>query len=310
MKELSQQLVHKDCFGLPLANGLQWQLMAMDESVAPWVKNLAAVMNLSASKINGSPKFMFVHEDWVYGEGLSRQAVTSTMDYLLPLPRHGWQEQYLGIVRFLRHPEFRDIICGVRGQLAWALQVIQMWTALTPVFEAVQDSGGLVFHAALAELNGSGALIVGPSGAGKSTCSRRLPPPWRSLSDDEVLIVRDSRGQYHAHPFPTWQELIRGNRNRSWDVQHHVRLTAIFFLTRSGIDQVHPISSGKSALWIYQSIQQTRERNDFSLTRAEEKAFSLKLFENACAIANSVPCFTLGATLAGSFWERMERVLR
>src|SRR5208283_5733758 len=107
--------------------------------------------------------------------------------------------------------------------------IIQMWTALSPIFDAVQDSGGLLFHAALAELNGSGVLIVGPSGAGKSTCSRRLSVPWRSLCDDEVLVVRDDRGRYYAHPFPTWQELIHGNSDSSWDVQKYVQVEAIFF---------------------------------------------------------------------------------
>ncbi len=309
MNELPSRLARKDEFSLRLANDLQWQLMAIDESVAPWLRKLAAVTNLSVSEANGSPKFIFVHEDRVPGEGLSQQSVIELMDHALHLPRQGWKEQYLGIVRFLRHPESQDMICGVRGELAWETQVIQMWTTLTPVFDAVQDSGGLLFHAALAELNGSGALIVGPSGAGKSTCSRRLPVPWRSLSDDEALIVPDSRGQYHAHPFPTWQELIRGNKDRSWDVQQHSRLRAIFFLSRSGVDEVHPISHGQAALWIYKSIQQTRERNDFSLTRGEEKVLSLKLFENACALAKSVPCFTLSVTLSGPFWEEIQRVL-
>lgn len=184
-----------------------------------------------------------------------------------------------------------------------------MWTALNPVFDAVQDSGGLLFDSALAELNSAGVLIIGPSGAGKSTCSRRLTTPWRSLCDDEVLIVRDNRGQYHAHPFPTWQELIYGNRDSSWDVLRHVRLKAIFFLNRSGVDEVRPITPVTAAVWIYRSIQQTRERQDFSLTLGEKKTLKLKLFENSCAVAECVPCFTLGVTLSGHFWEEIEKIL-
>ncbi len=134
------------------------------------------------------------------------------MDDASDLPMRGWKEQRLGIVRFLNTLNPRTLFVELLEISAWDIQVIQMWTALSPVFDAAQDSGGLLFHAALAELNGSGVLIIGPSGAGKSTCSRRLPVPWRSLCDDEVLIVRDSPGQYHAHPFPTWQELIRGDQ--------------------------------------------------------------------------------------------------
>jgi SynChlorMet cassette protein ScmC len=308
MNELSQRIAHKSCFDLRLTNGIEWRLIACDASVAPWVRKLASVLHLHVSHTNGFPSIMFFREKNSSGPP-SLQSLTRIMDDASDLPMRGWKEQRLGIVRFLRHPESQDIICGVTGDLAWDIQVIQMWTALSPVFDAAQDSGGLLFHAALAELNGSGALIIGPSGAGKSTCSRRLPVPWRSLCDDEVLIVRDSPGQYHAHPFPTWQELIRGDRNRSWEVQEHVRLKAIFFLKRSDMDEVHPISHAQAALWIYKSIQQTRERNDFSLTKAEEKALSLKLFGNACALAGSVPCFILDVTLSGRFWEEMQNVL-
>ncbi len=185
-----------------------------------------------------------------------------------------------------------------------------MWTALSPIFDAVQDSGGLLFHAALAELNGSGVLIIGPSGSGKSTCSRRLSLPWRSLCDDEVLVIRDDLGHYYAHPFPTWQELIHGNRNSSWDVQKYVQVEAIFFLNRSLMDAATPVTTRKAAQWIYKSIQQMSERHDFSLTKAEERVISLKLFGNACTLATTVPGFTLQITPSGPFWEKMRQVLR
>ncbi|MGO9116669.1 MAG: SynChlorMet cassette protein ScmC [Desulfomonilaceae bacterium] len=309
MNELSPKLIHKDCFSLTLVNGLQWQLMALDESVAPWVNKLAAVLNLSVLHNNGSPKFMFVSEESSNYERSSLLSLTRLID-CAPDLSPSWKEQYLGIIRFLRHPDTHDVLCGVRGHRPWEVQIIQMWTALSPIFDAVQDSGGLLFHAALAELNGSGVLIVGPSGAGKSTCSRRLSVPWRSLCDDEVLVVRDDRGRYYAHPFPTWQELIHGNSDSSWDVQKYVQVEAIFFLNRSGIDEVTPVTPRKAALWIYKSIQQMRERHDFSLTKADERDLSLKLFGNACTLATIVPCFTLNVTPCGPFWEKMQNVLR
>jgi SynChlorMet cassette protein ScmC len=309
VNELSPELIHKDCFSLTLVNGLQWQLMALDDCVAPWVDKLAAVLNLSVLHNSGFPKFLFVSEESSNCEGPSLQSLTRLID-CAPDLSPSWNEQYLGIVRFLRRPDIHDVLCEVRGQQPWEIQIIQMWTALSPIIEAVQNSGGLLFHAALAELNGSGVLIIGPSGAGKSTCSRRLSVPWRSLCDDEVLVVRDNRGHYYAHPFPTWQELINANRDSSWDVQKYVQLKAIFFLNRSVIDEVTPVTSRKAALWIYKSIEQMRERHDFSLTKADERDLSLKLFGNACTLATTVPCFTLNVTQRGPFWEKMQNVLR
>jgi SynChlorMet cassette protein ScmC len=309
VKELSPKLIPKDCFSLTLVNGLQWQLVALDDCVAPWVNKLAAVLNLSVLHDNGSPKFMFVSEESSDCEGSSLRSLTRLID-CAPDLSPSWKEQYLGIIRFLRHPDRHDVLCGVRGHQPWEVQIIQMWTALSPIFDAVQNSGGLLFHAALAELNGSGVLIIGPSGAGKSTCSRRLSVPWRSLCDDEVLVVRDDRCHYYAHPFPTWQELIHGNRDSSWDVQKYVQLKAIFFLNRWGIDEVTPVTPRKAALWIYKSLRQMRERHDFSLAKADERDLSLKLFGNACTLATIVPCYTLNVTPCGPFWEKMENVLR
>jgi SynChlorMet cassette protein ScmC len=309
VNELSSKSNHSDCFSLTLVNAIHWQLMALDESVAPWVKKMAAVMNLCVVSDNGSRKLMFFSEENHDSEGSSRLSLARIIDSC-PSLSPDWKEQPLGIIRLLRHPKIHDILCGIRARQSWEIQVIQMWTALSPIFDAVQDSGGLLFHAALAELNGSGVLIIGPSGSGKSTCSRRLSLPWRSLGDDEALVIHDDLGRYYAHPFPTWQELIHGNRNSSWDVQRYVQLAAIFFLNRSGMDKVCPLTTRKAALWIYKSIQQMRERHDFSLTKAEERAISLKLFENACTLATRVPCFTLDVTLSGPFWEKMQEVLR
>ncbi|HTY24999.1 MAG TPA: SynChlorMet cassette protein ScmC [Desulfomonilaceae bacterium] len=309
MKGLSQPPLRESCFGLTLTNLLLWELLAADELVIPWVKHLAAIMNLSFSKIGISPKLIFIHEDPYANGSRFRRSLLHIRHHAPGIPLQGWEEQNLGIVRFWRHPESLDIICAILENRRRDIRVTQMWTALSPIYEAVQNSGGLLFHGGLAELNSSGVLLVGPSGAGKSTCSRRIPPPWRPLCDDEVLVVRDDLNQYHAHPFPTWQELICGDRNRSWDVQQYVPLKALFFLNRSNVDEVRPILPGKAAVWIYKSIQEMRERNDFSVTHDKEKALTFKLFENVCMLAKSVPCFTLGATLTGRFWEEMEKVL-
>jgi SynChlorMet cassette protein ScmC len=100
------------------------------------------------------------------------------------------------------------------------------------VAEAVQARGGLLLHGGLAENQpgGYGAILAGPSGAGKSTASRRLHRPWRSLSDDAVLVVRDRGGAYRAHPWPTRSAFLPWGSGGTWDVGYAVLLKGIFYL--------------------------------------------------------------------------------
>ena len=87
-----------------------------------------------------------------------------------------------------------------------------------------EKNGGLLVHGALAEWNGIGVILAGPGGVGKTTASKRLPRPWRSLSDDNTLIVKSPDGTYWAHPWPTWSRYRQGDMSGSWDVQAAVKL--------------------------------------------------------------------------------------
>ncbi len=86
-----------------------------------------------------------------------------------------------------------------------------------------EKNGGLLVHGALAEWNGQGVILAGPGGVGKTTASKRLPRPWRSLSDDNTLIVKSPDGSYWAHPWPTWSQYRQGKMSGSWDVQTAVQ---------------------------------------------------------------------------------------
>jgi hypothetical protein len=46
-----------------------------------------------------------------------------------------------------------------------------------------------------------------------------------------------------------------------------------------------------------------------NLVSEEERAIKEKIFENACALAGTMPAFRLRVSLEGRFWEEMERVL-
>ncbi len=180
------------------------------------------------------------------------------------------------------------------------------------LYRQSQDSGGIPLHSALAARDGKGVVLMGTGGAGKSTCYRRLPPPWEALCDDEVLVVRDEHRRFLGHPFPTWSN-FRGQKGpTSWFTQRGVPMAAIFYLEQAEKDDVLPIGQGHAALLINQAAWQVWRGCSEALRSSEgcgQRSFGLQIVENACALARSVPAFTLRVSLTGRFWENIERVL-
>lgn len=112
--------------------------------------------------------------------------------------------------------------------------------------------GGVLLHSGLAACPGSwslassgrtrpeyGVLLAGRSGVGKSTALRRLPSPWLALADDVTLLLRDEKGTYWAHPWPTWSRFFGEEASDGrdiWNVQRAVPLRAIFVLEQGEKD--------------------------------------------------------------------------
>jgi len=181
--------------------------------------------------------------------------------------------------------------------------------AVQPIQRYATFWGGFPFHAALLERGNTGILIAGPSGTGKSTSCDRILRRWKVLCDDEVLIVRDKNSVYHCHPFPTWSDYLENRAENTWNVQHSTPLKVIFFLEQSGTDQAIPLSSGISAVRMYESAAQICMRYWGQGTPEENRCEKRLVFENACDMAQKIPAYTLRATLHGRFWEEMERVI-
>jgi SynChlorMet cassette protein ScmC len=169
---------------------------------------------------------------------------------------------------------------------------------------------GLFLHGALAERNGFGVILAGPSGVGKTTASIRLPGPWRSLSDDMTLVVRDAQGRYWGHPWPTWSFFRESNNSgRMWDVSYAVPLKGLFFLAQAREDRAERIGAGQASGMLLETARQAssplvnRNSND-NLT-----AMNLQLFNNACIMAKSMRSFILNVSLNGQFWKEMDIAL-
>jgi len=265
-------------------------------------------MELRVGDPNGYQKLIFLRresgkEQWKKPGGM--------LDPKIPenLPRNGWKVHDLEALKLWSHVNVPDVICEIGPQKNHDLEIIRMWLSLHPIYQRALYSGGLPFHAALIERNGRGVLLAGQGGAGKSTCCRRLPLSWHALCDDETLIVRDDHKRYSVHPFPTWSTHLRQSSEQTWNVQQHLPLAAIFFLEKSEKDEVMHLGQARAAANINQSAIQAYRGNWSNMDSEENRYFRIKLFENACELAKSIPAFRLRASLKGRFWKKMEKVL-
>jgi len=183
---------------------------------------------------------------------------------------------------------------------------IQLCIIAQTIARQVQDRGGMLLHGALAERDGAGLVLAGPSGIGKTTASNRLSPPWRSRSDDAVLIVKGADGRYWAHPWPTWSRISRScSVDPSWDVQRAVPLAAVCFLGQSEADAITPMGAGNAAGLLAQSAEQAAVLMPYTSVE-DRRAKRVQRLDNACALARSVPAYQLELSLRGAFWRLLE----
>lgn len=170
--------------------------------------------------------------------------------------------------------------------------------------------GGLFLHGALAERNGFGIILAGRSGVGKTTASIRLPSPWRSLSDDMTLIVRDEQGRYWGHPWPTLSFFWENNDfDRKWDLSYSVPLKGVFFLAQAGEDRAEHIGAGQATGMLMETAQQATSRLFYRCSNEDLTSINLQSFNNACIIAKSMKSFILNVSLNGQFWNEMDLAL-
>jgi SynChlorMet cassette protein ScmC len=273
------------------------------------VEELARIMGLSSCAPNGYPKLIFIRGP--SGKRASEKRICRFGENVERDLRHrGWHAHDLALLKLWSHDEVEDIVCELLHEEGnYLLSLSSMRLSLYPLYQATQDSGGLTLHGALVERNGKGVLLAGPRDTGKSTCCRRILKPWRPLCDEETLIVRNGQEKYLAHPFPTWSEYLEERSKKTWNIQRHLPLCAIFFLEQANRVEVIPLGHGEAAVLIYQSAIQMMYRYwkdlDHEVLRTKKK----RLFENACELSESIPAFRLHVSVNGRFWEKMESIL-
>lgn len=172
-----------------------------------------------------------------------------------------------------------------------------------------EPGGGLLLHAALACQGEEGVALIGGSGRGKTTASRRIPAPWCSCCDDYTLVVRDGRGEFWAHPWPTWSRFTSGGPGGFWPVKKSVRLRAMFFLQPAPDDAWESPGKNQAIVRIVEAVEQAMWSTTLSLERSQRRSIRLRRLGNAVCLARAVPFFNLRLTLNGKFWETMDDAL-
>jgi SynChlorMet cassette protein ScmC len=173
----------------------------------------------------------------------------------------------------------------------------------------VQACGGVLLHGALAEWGGIGIILAGPGGTGKTTASNRLYVPWRSLSDDLTLVVRDSQKNYWAHPWPTWSQFLTQCTGGEWEVQKAVPLKAIFFLSQAEKDQAILMGKGQAVSSLLSATRQASNLMTKGLEPEEIRDLHAEWLDNLCSLSQWVPVYHLDISLTGPFWQEIEGVL-
>ena len=284
----TQEVLHN----LVLADGSHWEIADGDEEAASIVSQLGCAMQLRMTTGAIEPPHHGVVRRLLVSVEAHNPEASSPTCYA-PLPSED--------------DDFA--VCSLRSFTHSDGLFIQLMQLSLVIARDVQARGGVLLHGALAERDGIGVILAAPGGTGKTTASNRLPAPWRSLCDDATLVVRDSKGNYWAHPCPTWSRFLDGGPGGAWDVQSAVPVKGIFFLARAVEDRVESVGPGHAVSLLVECAEQTSQLMTRGLSKEETRALNLERFNNLCTLARVIPTHVLHISLTGAFWQEIEQAL-
>ncbi|MBI4767438.1 MAG: SynChlorMet cassette protein ScmC [Deltaproteobacteria bacterium] len=296
-----------DRYDLKLADGSRWSISAGDPQSVSIVSQFGEAMQLSRSDYSASP----VSSHLKTGKSLPVPSSDGTFGHRLLVLVDG-EDSRAFLPRLHPLKSFGDqgtVVCRLGHWDSETERFVHLVQISLVLARQAQTCGGILLHGALADWNGLGVILAGPGGTGKTTASNRLPAPWRSLSDDLTLIVRDSQKNYWAHPWPTWSRFLWGGPGGEWNVQKAVPLGGIFFLLRADEDQVAPLGNGQAISLLLSSTREASNLMARGLSPEESQALHLKWFNNLYSLSRSVSPHLLHISLTGPFWKEIERVL-
>lgn len=141
---------------------------------------------------------------------------------------------------------YGEIHINIVQRLGGCKIVYPLTTPLDQVLMAtlLANRGGIITHAAGADIGGCGVLFVGASGAGKTTIARLLKEAKVAhvLSDDRIVTHREN-GKFYISGTPWPGDLGVASSKM-------VPLKAMFFLRKARQNRIIPISSREIAPWL------------------------------------------------------------
>jgi len=276
-------------YGLDLADGSRWEIVAGDEEAAAIISQLGRAMQLCVIRGTSEPS----RHGNLYRLLVQVNTHTSLANYYVPLA-----SENNGVFVCILIP------CDYWGGPFTNLVKLSLVFA-----RQAQARGGVLLHGALAELDGMGVILAASGGKGKTTASNRLPAPWRSLCDDTTLVVRDAQGNYWAHPWPTWSRFLDKGPGGTWAVQTAVPVKGIFFLAQAAEDRVERLGPGHTVSLLMKCVGQASMLMPLGLGKEEVCVLHLEWFNNLCALARVMPAHVLHISLTGTFWQEIEQAL-
>jgi signal peptidase I len=173
-----------------------------------------------------------------------------------------------------------------------------------------QKRGGILVHGGLAEFRGEGIILAAPGATGKTTASDRLSAPWRALSDDAALIVRNADDCYFGHAWPTWSRFFFKGPGGSWKTEYGIPLKSLVFLSQSPENALEDLNTSQAAAMLIESTAQANMVFNRRLTTAGIHENHLEQFAIVCRVVNFLPTYHLHLSLTGNFWTLLEESLR
>jgi len=293
-------------YRLLLNNGSGWWITS-DEESASILQKAVEIMTLKESPPDGLPRLMFSRNiEAVQG---SNEGNNTHSDLDILTASDEWSVFDFDYIHVWHHGDDPNVMCEVIDKPGGLDDYLVIWYLIHVIYDQSLSLGALPCHAGLAEYKGKGILLAAPGGVGKSTACSRLPDGWKSLCDDEALVVLDKNGTYRVHPFPTWSDYLFQRAQNTWDVQYSIPLSGIFFLEQSESDEVIPIASNQATLYISRSANEVFKRSRMCMNHEERMEQVIQVFNNACELAKAIPAFRLRVSLNGRFWEEIEKVL-
>ena len=283
-------------FSLRLGDGSRWWI-ASSSQASFMAQKLAAIMQLQAGHPEDSHLIFYYDKD----------ADQHRLDLPL-LQAQGWKKlDHYFQIRY--HPGLHHFLAEYDPGNTHVHTYGLMCEAIPHVYWESMCRGGLPFHAAFLEHQGLGVILAAPGETGKSTCSRRVPPPWRAVCDDEILAVLSPQGRFLAHPFPTWTDYLWERAENTWKVEDALPLAGIFFLEQAPEDDFLPLEGAQAALAVMGAAEQIMARFVKRCDNGDAREIRRIMFANACEIAKQMPAFRLRVSLTGRFWEKIEAAL-